>query len=76
MCKQQISLEEKYIRCMEEITLNDETFKINVCMAPEMSMYLLNAKQLTIDTSFKRVQNWEEFEIERWHDNAKKCMHL
>lgn len=42
-------------------------------MTPIMSSYLMNAKRVTIDTSFKRVHDWEEFEIEVWHDNAHRC---
>ena len=45
-------------------------------MMQDMSEYLLRAKRLTFDTSFKRVHNWEEFEMDTWHDSAKQCMFI
>ena len=66
-------MKEKYVRLAEELYVDGESFRIIVCMTPIMSQYLMKAKRLTIDTSFKRVYGMEEFEMETWHDNGKKC---
>lgn len=73
LSEQQNSLEEPYVRYAEELTVDGETFRIVVCMTPTMSKYLLRAKRLTMDTSFKRVHSCEEFEIETWQDDLKQC---
>ena len=67
------AIEEQYVRCVDDVTVGNTTFRIIVCMTLEMSKLLMNAKQLTFDTSFKHVHKWEEFEIEMWHDDAKRC---
>ena len=69
-----LSMEYQYVRLVEEVELSTkESIRIVICMSPIMSHYLMNAKRLTIDTSFKRVQQCEEFEMETWLDNVKRC---
>ena len=73
LCRQEKLLTEKYICIAEEINVDGESMCIVICMTPMMSKYLMAAKRLTIDTAFKRVYGMDEFEIETWHDNGKKC---
>ncbi|KAG2111578.1 uncharacterized protein F5147DRAFT_744738 [Suillus discolor] len=37
-----------------------------ICMTKRMSWRLMQAKRLLIDTSFKRIHGWQEFEFESW----------
>ena len=76
MCEQENLLEQKYICIAKELSVDGELFRIIICMTPVMSQYVMKAKQLTIDTSFKRVYDMEEFEMETWHDNGKKCRYI
>ena len=47
----------------------DDEFQLVICMTAQMSMLLVQAKRISIDTSFKHVRGWQEFEIEEW-DNT------
>ncbi|KAJ8475498.1 hypothetical protein ONZ45_g15590 [Pleurotus djamor] len=61
--------EERYLRAVEVHTLSDSTqFTLIICMTPSMSRQLLNSQRVTIDTSFKRIHDYQEFEIETWDD--------
>lgn len=66
-----------YVRCVEEVELEGlKSFRVVICMTPIMSHYLMNATRVTIDTSFKRVHPMQEFEIEVWLDDDKRCEHV
>ncbi|KAF8584341.1 hypothetical protein K439DRAFT_1567517 [Ramaria rubella] len=43
-----------------------------ICMLPCMSELLMATKRLTINTSFKRADGFEEFEIEAWFPDVMK----
>ena len=38
-----------------------------------MSSLLVQAKRISIDTSFKHVHGWQEFEIEGWDTSHQRC---
>ena len=38
-----------------------------------MSELLLATKRPSIDTSFKRLHKWQEFEIEAWFPKYSRC---
>jgi hypothetical protein len=38
-----------------------------------MALRLLGAKRISIDTSFKRLHGWQEFEIEAWDSEHMRC---
>ncbi|KAG2110340.1 uncharacterized protein F5147DRAFT_772592 [Suillus discolor] len=62
-----LPLEQRYVRCAEtHVIERGVEFKLVVCMTSQMSSHLIQAKRLSIDTSFKRAQGWQEFEIESW----------
>ncbi|KAG2086384.1 uncharacterized protein F5147DRAFT_588546 [Suillus discolor] len=62
-----LPLEQRYVRCAETHVIEcGVEFKLVVCMTSRMSSHLIQAKCLSIDTSFKRAQGWQEFEIESW----------
>ncbi|KAG1727710.1 hypothetical protein EDB19DRAFT_1857471 [Suillus lakei] len=62
-----LPLGRKYVRCTETHIISQDTeFKLVICMSSRMSAHLLQSKRLSIDTSFKRVRGWQEFEIESW----------
>ncbi|KAG1852722.1 hypothetical protein F4604DRAFT_1933598 [Suillus subluteus] len=62
-----LPLEQRYVRCAETHVIDrDVEFKLVVCMTSRMSSHLVQAKHLSIDTSFKRAQGWQEFKIESW----------
>ncbi|KAF5382081.1 hypothetical protein D9615_004312 [Tricholomella constricta] len=62
-----LPLEERYVRCVEAHTIEkNKEFRLVICMSPAMSCRLLKCKRPTIDTSFKRLHGWQEFEIETW----------
>lgn len=66
--------EEQYVRHVGTHRGNGENeFSLVVCMLPAMSRKLMHAKRLSIDTSFKRLHGWEEFEIETWDSDTKRC---
>ncbi|EIW73871.1 hypothetical protein CONPUDRAFT_147995 [Coniophora puteana RWD-64-598 SS2] len=66
--------EECYIRFADECTEGNEKFRIVICMSPQMSRHLLSAKRLSIDTSFKRLHGWQEFEMESWDNENMKSV--
>ncbi|KIK44261.1 hypothetical protein CY34DRAFT_80290 [Suillus luteus UH-Slu-Lm8-n1] len=64
---QQLPREQHYVRCAETYTLTAKTeFRLVICMTTSMALRLLGAKRISIDTSFKRLHGWQEFEIEAW----------
>ncbi|KAF8592569.1 hypothetical protein K439DRAFT_1324584 [Ramaria rubella] len=63
----QLPLEKRYVRCVEEHKIPGEgKIYIVICMFRAMSELLLKTKRPSIDTSFKRLHKWQEFEIEAW----------
>ena len=63
-----------YVHCVESHVLSGgSTFNLIICMMPAMSLQLLQAVWFLIDTSFKRVHRWEEFEIESWDHQHMQC---
>jgi hypothetical protein len=69
-----LPLGQKYVRCTKiHIISQDTEFKLIICMSSRMSAHLLQSKRLSIDTSFKRVQGWQEFEIESWDGDHMRC---
>ena len=44
-----------------------------ICMSPMMSQQLMHSVRFSIDTSFKRLHGWEEFEIETWDNEHLRC---
>ncbi|KII88254.1 hypothetical protein PLICRDRAFT_29844 [Plicaturopsis crispa FD-325 SS-3] len=60
--------EEQYVRCAEtHIIDRGKPFNLIICMTRAMSRHLMVAKHVSIDTSFRRVHGWEEFEMESWN---------
>ena len=45
-------------------------------MSSSMSHRLMHATRISIDTSFKRVHGWQEFEIETWDNFHMRCEYL
>lgn len=65
---------QRYVRCVETHPLDrGSVFKLIICMKMRMSQQLMQAKQLSIDTSFKCAKGWQEFEIESWDVNCQHC---
>ncbi|KAF8582842.1 hypothetical protein K439DRAFT_1350218 [Ramaria rubella] len=63
----QLPLKKRYVRCVEEHKIPGEgKIYIVICMFRAMSELLLKTKRPSIDTSFKRLHKWQEFEIEAW----------
>ncbi|KAG1815078.1 uncharacterized protein BJ212DRAFT_1447397 [Suillus subaureus] len=71
-----LPLKQQYIRCVEthDIPNVDSGLRLVICMTSRMSQHLLSSKCLSIDTSFKRVQGWQEFEIESWDDDHMRSV--
>lgn len=69
--------EEQYVRCAETHAISSggktKMFQLVICMTNAMSLCLLRSKRLSIDTSFKRLHGWEEFEIETWDVDGMRC---
>jgi len=64
----------RYLRCVEQHELpGDGEFRLVICMTAQMSSLLVDAKRISIDTSFKRVRGWQEFEIEGWDNSHQRC---
>ncbi|KAG1799560.1 hypothetical protein EV424DRAFT_1545973 [Suillus variegatus] len=76
-----LPIDERYIRCAESHQLSTKSasnppaattstsissLRLVICMTKRMSWRLMQAKRLSIDTSFKRVHGWQEFEFESW----------
>lgn len=80
-----LPVNKRYIRCAETHVLtapsvarrsrsaSSSSLQLVICMTPQMSWRLMQAKRLSIDTSFKRVHGWQEFEIESWDVAHMKC---
>ena len=69
--------EEAYVRCVEEHEIPGEgKFRLVICMFKSMSTLLMDTKRPSIDTSFKRLHMWQEFEIEAWFPQYFRCMLL
>ncbi|KAF8574339.1 hypothetical protein K439DRAFT_1420638 [Ramaria rubella] len=63
----QLSCEDAYVRCVKEHDIPGEgSFRFVICMFKAMSELLVATKHPSIDTSFKRLHKWQEFEIEAW----------
>ncbi|KAL6304684.1 hypothetical protein BKA93DRAFT_732739 [Sparassis latifolia] len=71
-----LPLADQYVRAVREVTLVGDLrpLRIVVCMFPEMSSLLMDSKRPSIDTSFRRVSGWEEFEIQTWNDETAKSV--
>ncbi|KAF9232988.1 hypothetical protein BU15DRAFT_66970 [Melanogaster broomeanus] len=70
-----LPLEQRYVRCAEIHAIGRGTeLKLVICMTARMSSQLMQAKRLSIDTSFKRAQGWQEFEIESWDSECKRSV--
>ncbi|KAG2045256.1 hypothetical protein BDR03DRAFT_930234 [Suillus americanus] len=55
-----LPLEQCYVRCVETHNIErGATLKLVICMTP--------STRLSINTSFKHAQGWQEFEIELWN---------
>src|SRR5882672_5064192 len=68
--------EEVYVRCAEEHDIPGEgNFKLVICMFKAMSNLLIATKCPSIDTSFKCLHKWQEFEIEAWFPEFMCCEH-
>ncbi|KAJ8457091.1 hypothetical protein ONZ45_g18455 [Pleurotus djamor] len=64
-----------YVRAAESHKLADGSeFQLVICMTSAMSTHLMKSRRLTIDTSFKRTHNYEEFEIETWDASSMKSV--
>jgi hypothetical protein len=67
-------LDHRYLRCVERYDIpGDDEFRLVICMTARMSSLLVQAKRIFIDTSFKRVRGWQEFEIEGWDNMHQRC---
>ncbi|KAG2127173.1 uncharacterized protein EDB93DRAFT_1270945, partial [Suillus bovinus] len=70
-----LPLEQCYVRCAEShIIERGATLKLVICMTPHMSQHLMQATCLSIDTSFKCAQGWQEFEIELWNTEHQQSV--
>ncbi|KIJ30982.1 hypothetical protein M422DRAFT_267397 [Sphaerobolus stellatus SS14] len=59
--------DEMYVRFVEQhIIPGEKEFSLVICMFKLMSELLTQTKWPTIDTSFKRIWGWQEFEVEAW----------
>ncbi|KIJ42824.1 hypothetical protein M422DRAFT_253914 [Sphaerobolus stellatus SS14] len=59
--------EQVYVQCAETYeSPSERKFTIIICMFKAMSVLLLQAKRPSMDTSFKRIHGWQEFESEAW----------
>ncbi|KZW03626.1 hypothetical protein EXIGLDRAFT_758968 [Exidia glandulosa HHB12029] len=65
---------ERYVRVAESAQVNGATFRFVICMYPEQSEILRQAKRLTADAAFKRVVGWKEFELETWDDSGLRSI--
>ncbi|KAF8574792.1 hypothetical protein K439DRAFT_1665328 [Ramaria rubella] len=70
-----LPMSEQYVWAVETVTIpRVDPFMIIICMLPSMSEFLMSMKQPTIDTSFKRADGFEEFEIEAWFPDEMKLI--
>ena len=66
--------EKAYVRAVEKHQIPREgTFSLVICMFRAMSELLSRTKWPTIDTSFKRVHMWQEFEMEACFSEFSCC---
>ncbi|KAF8531481.1 hypothetical protein JB92DRAFT_2691415 [Gautieria morchelliformis] len=73
--QQTMPLPEQYLRCVESVSIpGHEPFIIIICMLPAMSQLLITTRRPSIDTSFKRADSYQEFEIEAWYPEQKKSI--
>ncbi|KAF8547224.1 hypothetical protein OG21DRAFT_1425240 [Imleria badia] len=64
-----------YVRCAEIHHLsNGANFYLVICMSPQMSNHLMHATRISLDTSFKCVAQWQEFEIQSWDNYHKRSV--
>ncbi|KIJ25851.1 hypothetical protein M422DRAFT_273135 [Sphaerobolus stellatus SS14] len=64
-----------YVRAVESHEISREgSCTIVLCMLPAMSRLLMATRQISIDTSFKRVHKWQEFEIEAWFPSYNRSI--
>jgi hypothetical protein len=71
---EQLPSDHRYLRCVEQHDLpSDNEFRLIVCMTSRMSLLLVQAKRISIDTSFKHVRGWQKFEIEGWDTSHQRC---
>ncbi|TFK44080.1 hypothetical protein BDQ12DRAFT_594008, partial [Crucibulum laeve] len=63
-----LPIDEQYVCCAETHTIeNGKTFQLVICMSREMASTLMNASNISLDTSFKQLHGkWQEFEMETW----------
>ncbi|KAG9308842.1 hypothetical protein JVU11DRAFT_11472 [Chiua virens] len=74
---EQLPVDHRYLRCVEQYQLpNEDEFWLVICMTSRMSLLLVQAKRISIDTSFKRVCGWQEFEVEGWDNSHQRSMVL
>lgn len=67
--------EDHYVRSLKKFKdAKKGDFEIGVCMFPGQSRLFHQAKWITADTSFKRFKNYDEFGMEYWDEESKKCM--
>jgi len=72
-----LPLEDRYVRCAEEHDIPGEgKIRLVICMYKAMSELLLDTKRPSIDTSFKRLHQWQEFEIEAWFPQYQRCEYI
>ena len=72
--QQHLPLEHQYLRCVEQHNIpGNNEFQLVICMTSRMSSLLIQAKRISINTSFKRVRGWQEFEIEGWDNTHQQC---
>jgi hypothetical protein len=73
-----LPMDSQYVRCAEIHDIeHGKKFELIICMSRAMSQHLLTAAHLSIDTSFKRVHGrWQEFEMESWDAQSKKCKYF
>ncbi|KAF8833986.1 hypothetical protein BDN67DRAFT_915867, partial [Paxillus ammoniavirescens] len=65
----------RYLRCAERYSIpGEDEFWLIICMTAWMSSHLIQSKRVSIDTSFKRVCGWQEFEIECWDNNHMRSV--
>ncbi|KIJ29381.1 hypothetical protein M422DRAFT_269218 [Sphaerobolus stellatus SS14] len=72
---QTFPIEDHYVRAVEEHEIRGiGKVKFIVCMFPAMSHLLLATKCPSIDTLFKRLHQWQEFEIKAWFDEYNRSI--
>ena len=63
-----------YVHCAKIQKLSSGSdFYLIIRMSPQMSSHLMQAAHLSIDTLFKHVAKWQEFEIQSWDNLHQRC---